>query len=278
MAAASDVVVMLWYIRCHGEDQMSDLETKLEQSIAIVKAGGSPAQQKAESIQIAVADAKKSALELKREETRQFLERFTSLDWTALPPPAVAMLLMQKPNKLSASQGGGSWYLEPWQALAFAIFCRENGVSPFANHAWWNNQTNSANLTTEGKKIVARKQGFNLGAPRFDESLTRPWPKGVGVHPKESDDIAVRCTMSVNDKGDVDYTAWLSEWYMPMSPVWKEKPRHMLRIRAYEKALSFASGAGISEMPGLGDVSEDDDVPAGGITVTPADYKPTGGK
>jgi hypothetical protein len=41
----------------------------------------------------------------------------------------------------------------------------------------------------------------------------------------------------------------MSEWYVSSSPVWKAKPMHMLQIRAYDKALAFAAGAGISDMP-----------------------------
>ena len=51
------------------------------------------------------------------------------------------------------------------------------------------------------------------------------------------------------NKEFVNYTAWLSEWSVSRSPVWKSKPSHMLTIRANEKAVTLALGVGASAMP-----------------------------
>jgi hypothetical protein len=65
-------------------------------------------------------------------------------------------------------------------------------------------------------------------------------------------DVGIKCKMRVGlpaNKEYVEYTAYLSEWYVPRSPVWKGKPMHMLQTRACEKAISLVLGTGASDMP-----------------------------
>jgi hypothetical protein len=180
-----------------------------------------------------------------------------TLDWSKLQPNQMAVLLMQKAFQVS---GGGTMYLNFRQALLFAVRCFELGLSPFSDSVWFDANKSAVNLTLAGKRELARLRGIDLGPPTF-ETLSREWSdiprlsetgeavKKIGF-PK---DIGYRCSMRVGDpahKEQVSYTAWLSEWYMDRSPVWKSKPEHMLQTRATEKALSLVMGTGASSAVG----------------------------
>ena len=179
-----------------------------------------------------------------------------TLDWKAMKPPEMALLLCQKPFPVS---GGGTMYLNFRQALWFAVRCHELSVSPFSNEVWFDPAKFSVNLTLEGKRQVARNKGIDLGPPKFEE-LEREWKDvskvtNAGEEAKKAGftkDIGCKCSIRVGDpkhKEYVDYIAWLNEWFVGRSPVWKEKPQHMLQIRAQEKAISMAMGTGASEFP-----------------------------
>lgn len=178
-----------------------------------------------------------------------------SLNWKDLKPHQMALLLTQKP----ITAGGGTTYLSMKQALYFAVRCYELGVSPFSPAVWFDPNRFSVNLTLEGKREVARNRGIDLGPPMF-ESLKREWkdlPKmteGAEIVRKEgyAFDVGVKCRIRVGDpkyNEHAEYTAWLSEWYQPKSPLWKGKMDHMLQTRATEKAISMALGTGASSMP-----------------------------
>lgn len=184
------------------------------------------------------------------------VEEFDSFDWKAMKPHRMAMLLMQKPFPVA---GGGTLYLNFKQAIFFATRCYELGVSPFSNEVWFDPTRFSVNLTLEGKRAVARNKGIELGPPQF-EDLEREWGSSVKVTEAGEEarkigfvkDIGCKCTMRVGDpqyKEYVNYTAWLNDWFVSRSPVWKAKPNHMLAIRANEKAISLALGTGASAMP-----------------------------
>jgi len=193
-------------------------------------------------------------LDLAAEQERKSLEKLNavaSLDWKNIPPPVLAQVLTQMPFKGSGTDP--DYFLKPWQALVFAMRCYELGLSPFSNEVWFNPKNNKVNVTFEGKLKLARKQGLNLGPPRF-EVLKRPFPKGRMIAGFDQDQ-GQKCSMTTSNQGDpAEYTAWLSEWYVPASPVWKAKPDHMLQLRAAEKCLSFASGIGSSELPDERDI------------------------
>src|SRR5262249_37740913 len=138
------------------------------------------------------------------------------------------------------------------QALVFAMEAYRMGLSPLSNQCFFNRDSNKVNATLEGKKAMARDQGYNFGPPKF-ERLERPF--GAKKIPGFDKEVGFKCTMQVKGFEDrAEYTAWLSEWYMPMSPVWKEKPEHMLQTRAQEKTISSASGVGASELPSVNDI------------------------
>lgn len=179
-----------------------------------------------------------------------------TLDWGKLKPNQAALLLMQKPFNVS---GGGTMFLNFKQALLFAVRCFELGLSPFSDGVWFDPNRGSVNLTLSGKRELARIKGIDLGPPKF-ESLTREWkdiPKlsETGAELQKAGytkDIGYKCSIRVGDPKNAeicDYTAWLSEWYIGRSPVWKSKPDHMLQTRATEKCISLAMGTGASSMP-----------------------------
>lgn len=195
---------------------------------------------------------------LVKEQDRPLLDIMenTTLDWKSLKPNQMAVMLMQKPFSVS---GGGTTYLTFRQALYFAVRCFELGVSPFSDSVWFDPQRFSVNLTLAGKREVARNRGIDLGPPSFEE-VGREWTD-VGRMTPTGDaakkagftkDVGIKCHIRVGNpehKEYVDYTAYISEWYVDRSPVWREKPMHMLTTRAQEKAISMALGTGASSMP-----------------------------
>jgi hypothetical protein len=186
----------------------------------------------------------------------EMMSTLDSLDWKGLKPHQTALLLMQKPFM---AQGGGQMYLSFKQAILFATRCYELGVSPFSSEVWFDPNRASVNLTLEGKRQVARNKGIDLGPPKFEE-LARNW-EDLAKLSETADavkkagftkDVGVKCSIRVGDpkhQEHSEYIAWLSEWYVPRSPVWQSKPLHMLQTRACEKAISMALGTGASDFP-----------------------------
>lgn len=182
------------------------------------------------------------------------MSKADSLDWRALPPNQMALLLTQKPFP---APGGGTSYLNLRQALLFALRAYELGVSPLSSEVWFDPNRGTTNLTLEGKKQVARNRGIDLGPPQF-EDLSREWnelPKSNETaeelkklgYPR---DLGVRCRVRVGKPEHQEYstyTCWLSEWFVGRSPVWKAKTAHMMQTRAYEKCISLAMGTGASD-------------------------------
>lgn len=184
------------------------------------------------------------------------MSSMASLDWRDLKPNQTALLLMQKPMNVS---GGGTMFLNFKQALLFAVRCYELGLSPFSDGVWFDANKSAVNLTLAGKRELARIKGIDLGPPKF-ERLERTWTDVPRMTETADDakkagftkDIGFKCSIRVGDPKNAetcDYTAWLSEWYVGRSPVWKAKPEHMLQTRATEKAISLAMGTGASSIP-----------------------------
>jgi hypothetical protein len=184
----------------------------------------------------------------------EVLKNTSSLDWKSLTPPQLAVLIMQKPFPVA---GGGQLMLTFNQAIIFATRCFELGLSPFSSEVWFDPSRSSVNLTLEGKKMLLRNRGIDVGPPSF-ENVTRsfdeiPAASDVVAELKKEGyktDVGVICSMRVGDPKHaekVNYTAWLSEWRVVRSPVWKAKPVHMLQTRACEKAISLILGTGASD-------------------------------
>ena len=173
------------------------------------------------------------------------LASIQSFDWKAVPPPMLAQMLIQIPFKGSGTDP--DYYLQPFQAMIFAMRCYELGLSPFSNEVWFNPRNNKVNCTFEGKLKLARMNGLNLSPPvftRIPADAAKPL-------------VAYHCKIHA-PSGDCEYTAYLKDWQVTSSPVWKSKPEHMLQLRAAEKCLSFATGSGASELP------DDRDLEVGG--------------
>jgi len=191
--------------------------------------------------------------------TEDRLQAFSDLkdfDWKHLPPTVMARVLMKKPYR--GKSGEPDYYLSPEQALVFAMRSFELGLSPLSSKVWFDRDRWTTNVTLEGKLRLARERG-NVGPPQF-EDLEREWRKGVSPIGGFSKEPGIKCTVNVNGE-PCSYRCWISEWFVPTSPVWKTKPLHMLAIRAYDKALAFASGAGISDMPNEREIQAEE-VPA----------------
>lgn len=202
------------------------------------------------------------------------LQQMQSFDWKSLPPHIMAQVLMKKPYRGKANEP--DYYLTPEQALVFAMRCFELGLSPLSSEVWFDRDRWSVNVTLEGKLRLARERG-NVGPPTFEEK-SRPWKAGAFKVAGFDQEPGILCTITVNDK-PCSYMCWMSEWYMSSSPVWKSKPLHMTTIRAYDKALAFASGAGISDMPSEREIAAEE-VPetlpmgAGQMSVKRVEFKP----
>lgn len=178
-----------------------------------------------------------------------------TFDWRNMKPHQMAMLLMQKPF---TAKGGGTYNLNFTQALFYAVRCYELGLSPFGNETFFDPAKCTVGISYEGKKMMARNKGIDLGPPQY-ERKEREWAevpdsttKTALITAKHKKDIGYLCKIRVGDPKHqefAEYLAWGSEWYVSYSPVWKEKFEHMLQTRAAEKATTLAMGTGASGMP-----------------------------
>lgn len=233
-----------------GEVMASQKESPLEAKLAEMQQGVDAGK----SLAVITAEAKDVAVSRREAQQAAVIDAVSSFDWKHVPPPQLAQVLCRIPFKGGANEP--DFYLQPWQALIFAMRCFELGLSPFSGEVWYNPKVNKVNVTLEGKMKLARDRGYNFGPPHFERKV-QPWPKSktANLPPGVTEDIGYKCTMKLMGLNeDAEYTAWMSEWYVSRSPVWKEKTEHMLQLRAYEKCISFASGAGTSEMPGEADI------------------------
>lgn len=199
-----------------------------------------PTVQAETSMQQAV-EIKAEMVSLAQQKAVEKLAGIASFNWKDIPPPMLAQMLIQIPFK--GATGEPDYYLQPFQAMIFAMRCFELGLSPFSNEVWFNPKVNKVNVTFEGKLKLARMNGMNLSPPVFERipvEMTKPL-------------VAYKCSIQ-SPQGPCQYTAYLKDWQVLRSPVWKEKPEHMLQLRAAEKCLSFATGSGASEMPGEQDL------------------------
>ncbi len=72
-----------------------------------------------------------------------------------------------------------------------------------------------------------------------------------------TEDYGITCSIRVGPVANNEHakdTIWLSDWFVPRSPVWRERPTHMLKIRAQEKVLTMCIGTGLSAIPSEQDV------------------------
>ena len=215
------------------ERQHFQVQSEPEAGLTAIEQAQSAGEQAATIKSRVAADRQKAELEK--------LSGLTSLDWKQIPPPMLAQILVSIPFKGSSDQP--DYYLTPVQGMIFALRCFELGLSPFSNEVWFNPKNNKVNVTFEGKLKLARMNGMRLSPPLFERlpaDATKPL-------------VAYKCTIQA-PHGKCEYTATLKEWAVAKSPVWREKPDHMLQLRAAEKCLSFATGSGSSELMGEQDL------------------------
>lgn len=119
------------------------------------------------------------------------------------------------------------------EILQMFIVCREHGLNPMT------------------KEIYAFPQGDKLqpligfdGWIRIANS--NPQYDGHTFHFTNAEDgapISCRCTMHRKDRSHpVEVEEFYSENFMPRSPVWKQRPRRMLMIRALAQAVRQSFG------------------------------------
>ena len=177
-----------------------------------------------------------------------------SLDWKNLPPNLMALVLMQKQYPVS---GGGFTTLNFRQAMIFALRCYELGLSPLSSEVFYNSATGQVNVTLEGRRALARSRNIDLGPPIFEE-VSRSWESIPRITQAAEEakklgfnaDAGITCKMRIGpiaNNEHVSYTAYLSEWFVPKSSVWREKPLWMLSVRAQDKCLAMALGSGVSD-------------------------------
>jgi len=212
-----------------NSDKAQEVLKKLESAGVLQTAAERAALVKADQA------AQRQKLELEK------LSGIQSLDWKSIPPPMLAQILVAIPFRGSGTDP--DYYLTPVQGMIFALRCFELGLSPFSNEVWFNTKNNKVNVTFEGKLKLARMNGQNLSPPLFERQPADP-SKPL---------VAYKCTI-VAPHGKCEYTATLKEWRVASSPVWRDRPDHMLQLRAAEKCLSFATGSGSSELMGEQDL------------------------
>jgi hypothetical protein len=201
----------------------------------------------------ALAKVKAESQTVIQNEQTGWMEQLSDFDWKHIPPHQMAVVLTKKPFR---GKNNNTEFLTAAQALFFAMRCFELGLSPLSSEVWFNKDQWTVNVTTEGKRKLARMTGMDLGPPQY-QRIERDFPKGKSVTGFEKD-IGYVCTMTAGVKGEGSYTAWLSEWYVGYSLVWREKPEHMLQVRAQEKCITFLTGVGISEMPDERELADSD--------------------
>lgn len=197
-----------------------------------------------EAIALAKQKAKDNHALAKQDSFTQLATQFKSFDWRNVPPPAMATLLTRIPHKGRYNEP--DWYMTPEQAFIHALRCYNLGVDPTSKEVWFNRDTWETNLTAEGQRKVSGQRGAELGPPHFVR-VERDWPEDKKNPNDLEKDVGFTCEIEIKGyKQPVNYTAWLSEWYMAKNPNWSDRTEHMLQVRASDKCYEFATGVGIS--------------------------------
>lgn len=174
-------------------------------------------------------------------------ETFTSYNWKEVPPPVLANMYSKLPLGPSGS------YLTVAQCLALALEYFETGKNPLKGHCYIL-PSGRIGTSLEGLLIELKNKGVAIGKPKY-EKVKRPWPKGLIMSRKErgrdlefqlDEEPGMRIVVKIDDE-EVEYTCWLTEWFMGANPNWYTRMDWMLRVRAFMNCLKLGSGVGISE-------------------------------
>jgi len=144
--------------------------------------------------------------------------------------------------------------------LRLSIPAREIALVPYGN-------VNQIQITIDGRRTIAQRTGRLRGIQGPEWCGPRRYDKNGNKLPLEWEDVwtgdgtpyAARVLVHV-DGWDMpaNGTAKFAEFYRPVSPVWKEKPSHMLGITAEKMALrrGFSSEIG-KALADLADITGD---------------------
>lgn len=195
------------------------------------------------------ATSTKAAMEKKESTAPAWLESIETLDWQKMPVPVLTQVLTRKPFP-PTERNSPQRFLSFNQAFFLALWLGENQL-PISGHCWWYNfETDTPELSVEGKLRLARKDGIKLGAPTFNripENFKEPL-------------FAYDCALPVDGTTQVyTYRAFLSMFGykfngQPKGGLWSNEggKEHMLRVRAYDgcmKQMGFGFSEPIEEEP-----------------------------
>lgn len=118
------------------------------------------------------------------------------------------------------------------QLIMFLTACRERGLNPFMKEVYAFTQGGRLQIGVEVDGWIRKANEH----PQFD---------GCKFHDEYANGkiFSVTCQIFRKDrKHPGEYTALFSEWNMPSSQVWKDKPRHMLAVKAFNQCARFTLG------------------------------------
>ena len=222
-----------------------------------------------------LAELQATASQVQRQSKDAEWGGITSYNQDEIPPLMMAKLYAALPWGPSGS------YLTIPQALMLAITARRRKLNPEEGDIFIL-PSGRIGTSLQGQLKEAVTLGNKLGARKF-ESVTRPWPKGLVLTRKErgrdidfslENEPGVKCEMTINDS-PVEYTAWLTEWFMGGNPNWYSRMDWMLRVRAMTRVLSLGTGIAVSE-----EIADTDSASSAPKTQEPKSPKevPFGGK
>jgi hypothetical protein len=131
-------------------------------------------------------------------------------------------------------------------ALMLAITAHRRGLNPEDGDIYVL-PSGKIGTSLQGTLKEAKLNGYKLSAPVFTD-VEREWPKGATFQPRiaGTKEIGVKCNMTINDQ-PVEYTAWLTNWFMEKNPNWSSRSDWMLRVSAQKRCLALGTGIGVSE-------------------------------
>lgn len=182
------------------------------------------------------------------------LAAIANYDFKSNPPLAMARLISRTLRKPDGSLPS----LE--DSLVLALHWFETGLNPYRGDIY-PLPSGRIGLSLQGEIKEAKREGHKF-IPKY-EFVTREWPtvdgkpdgkpielvrKSRGVETKFSypKEPGCKCILQI-DGSEVEYTAWVTEWFMPTNPNWFERMHHMLMVRSFSNALSFSTGIGVSQ-------------------------------
>jgi len=195
----------------------------------------------------ALLELQKQATTVQKQSKDADLAEITSYNFTENTPLSMARLISQMPWGASGS------YLPMPQCMALALHWFVLGLNPFIGDIFIL-PSGKIGMSLQGLLKKAKNDGYKLGVAKFTD-CSRDWPKGLVLSRKErgrdidfsmEKEPGVRCEMTVNDQ-PVEYTAWLSNWFMPANPNWFNRMDWMLRVSAQKRCLALGTGIAVSE-------------------------------